>query len=267
MCPRGEVRRLARPWSLLLLALLNACAQEAGEPEMRAAPETRPEAGVENLPVLPREGARPVTPELLQQEETTSVVFKDLTLRGKRLHTRRCGPQDGLPVVLLHGAKDSAATWHELGTLALLGEAGMLAVAVDLPGYGQSEKVKLPPGRMLSAVLQALALERPVVVSPSLSGRLLYPMLQKNAPSLRGWVAVAPLGARAAARKLRRLRVPTLVVWGTKDSTVPLAEGRALAKAIPKAQTLFLQGAGHAAYREQTQAFHQGLLSFLLTLR
>lgn len=36
-------------------------------------------------------------------------------------------------VLLLHGAKYSAQTWQELGTLSLLADAGFRVAAVDLP--------------------------------------------------------------------------------------------------------------------------------------
>lgn len=36
-------------------------------------------------------------------------------------------------VLLLHGAKYSAQTWEDLGTLAVLADAGFRVAAVDLP--------------------------------------------------------------------------------------------------------------------------------------
>ncbi len=45
------------------------------------------------------------------------------------------------PVVLVHGlATSSARTWGETGWLDLLADAGRVAVPIDLPGHGASEK-------------------------------------------------------------------------------------------------------------------------------
>lgn len=51
------------------------------------------------------------------------------------------GPEDGLPVVLLHGIPASAELWR--GVLPLLAEAGYRAWAPDLPGFGET---RLPRG-------------------------------------------------------------------------------------------------------------------------
>lgn len=47
---------------------------------------------------------------------------------------------DGPPVVLLHGFADSADTWRR--ALDLLGRRGRRALALDLPGYGQADRLK-----------------------------------------------------------------------------------------------------------------------------
>lgn len=50
----------------------------------------------------------------------------------------------GPSVLLLHGASFQAATWEEVGTLALLQGRGLRAVAVDLPGHGRTDGLALP---------------------------------------------------------------------------------------------------------------------------
>jgi pimeloyl-ACP methyl ester carboxylesterase len=46
---------------------------------------------------------------------------------------------DGPPLVLLHGFADSADTWRS--TLDLLARQGRRALAVDLPGYGEADRL------------------------------------------------------------------------------------------------------------------------------
>ncbi|MFC7597129.1 alpha/beta fold hydrolase [Terrabacter sp. GCM10028922] len=59
---------------------------------------------------------------------------------------------------------------------------------------------------------------------------------------------LSPLGARSATRiradELRRLAVPTLMVWGYRDPVVPVREARAAAELIANARLEVLPG-GH----------------------
>lgn len=55
--------------------------------------------------------------------------------------------------------------------------------------------------------------------------------------------AIASAGDRT--RKLNRLRMPALVVHGTKDPLVHVSGGRATARAIPGAELLLIPGMGH----------------------
>ncbi|WP_066907731.1 alpha/beta fold hydrolase [Millisia brevis] len=65
---------------------------------------------------------------------------RDVRANGIKLHVVEAGPDDpDAPlIILLHGFADFWATWRL--QLPLLGAAGMRAVAVDLRGYGDSDK-------------------------------------------------------------------------------------------------------------------------------
>lgn len=71
------------------------------------------------------------------------------------------------------------------------------------------------------------------------------------------WQAIADLDH---AGRLDRVAVPTLVVSGSKDRSVPLSASVALAEAVPGARHFEMQGAGHLAPFEQPQVF-AGLVS------
>lgn len=70
-----------------------------------------------------------------------------------------------------------------------------------VPGYGDSplaEMVATAQGRaaFLDHVLQELGMRRPVLVSPSMSGRFALPFLLARGDQLAGFVPVAPVGTK-----------------------------------------------------------------------
>ncbi|XP_077846352.1 putative protein-lysine deacylase ABHD14B isoform X2 [Macaca mulatta] len=126
-----------------------------------------------------------------------------IQVQGQALFFREARPSSGqahFSVLLLHGIRFSSETWQNLGTLHRLAQAGYQAVAIDLPGLGHSKEAAAPvpigelaPGSFLAAVVDALELGPPVVISPSLSGMYSLPFLTAPGSQLRGYVPVAPI--------------------------------------------------------------------------
>ncbi len=185
----------------------------------------------------------------------------ELRLNGSPIHFLEAGR--GPTVLLLHGARFSAQTWRELGTLELLAREGYRALAVDLPGFGESEASEAPPDRFLASVLP-LVTDRPVVVvSPSMSGRFSFPLLSRRPSYVAAFVAIAPAGISEHVEKVRGSAIASLVLWGENDEIVLPKQSRALAEALPNSRRASLEDAGHACYLDQPQAFHKELLLFL----
>ncbi|XP_067907438.1 protein ABHD14A isoform X2 [Heterodontus francisci] len=107
--------------------------------------------------------------------------------------------QPSLEVLLLHGQAFNSKTWEGLGTLNLLAQQGYRAVAVDLPGFGntphmETGKVDKDRADFLLAFLNSVGLQTPVLVSPSMSGRFSIPFLMFQNQRLKGFIPIAPVG-------------------------------------------------------------------------
>lgn len=64
-------------------------------------------------------------------------------------------------------------------------------------------------------------------------------------------------------KRLGDIRVPTLVVTGEEDTTIPPAIQRRLVEGIPGAQQVVIPQAGHAVIADSPDEFNRALLSFL----
>lgn len=73
-----------------------------------------------------------------------------------------------------------------------------------------------------------------------------------------------PLPDRGLARRLRRIKAPTLVVWGEKDKLAPSRYADDFVGKIPDARAEFISDAGHMAPYERTEQF-VGLVSDFLS--
>jgi pimeloyl-ACP methyl ester carboxylesterase len=62
---------------------------------------------------------------------------------------------------------------------------------------------------------------------------------------------------------LPRIDVPTLLVWGDRDSLVPLEHGRQMRAVIPGSRLVVLPGAAHNAMVDRPAEFNRAVLRFL----
>jgi pimeloyl-ACP methyl ester carboxylesterase len=64
---------------------------------------------------------------------------------------------------------------------------------------------------------------------------------------------------------LPRVRASTLLVWGSRDASVPLQHARTMEERIPDAGLVIFEGAGHFPYLDQQERFCRVARSFLTT--
>lgn len=127
---------------------------------------------------------------------------------GLRLHVREWGRKGGRPVLFVHGWSQCHLFWSRQCESALADEFRL--VALDLRGHGMSEAPReAEPYREarlwaddVEAVIEALGLERPVLVGHSYGGVVISDYLRVHGPLSVGAVdfvgAITHLGPEAA---------------------------------------------------------------------
>lgn len=193
----------------------------------------------------------------------TNINSQYLNLKNARIHYLEKGQKNSVSVLLLHGASFTAQTWQEIGTIELLTREGYRAVAVDIPGYGRSQRISVSSLDFLVELLNILNLNMPILVSPSMSGAYSLPFVISHSDKLAGLVAISPVGIERFQDELKGIKLPTLAMWGSNDRIVSVAQADLLVKLMPNSQKVILNDAGHACYMRETEEFHQHLIKFV----
>ena len=113
------------------------------------------------------------------------------------MHVLACGPEDGTPVVFLHGNFSAATYWEEI-MLAL--PEGFRAIAPDLRGYGWTEDKLVDATRGmrdwsddLDTLFAALGIEKAHLVGWSLGGGVIYRFLIDRPDRVLSVTLVSPV--------------------------------------------------------------------------
>lgn len=236
------------------------------------------------------------------------------TVNGIHIHYWVRGPENGTPVVLVHGLGGSSLDWHNLEPYIVA--AGFRVYMPDLPGYGRSDKPKdfsysiadeanavvgfmnavglnqvdLGGHSMGGWIVQRIAFEHPDRVAklmifdsagladrPTWNTALFTPttpaelsqldaLLMPHPPQVPAFIARdylrlarndawiihramdAMLSGQAVTNtELPHLKMPVLIVWGSEDHIIPVADGEEMHRLIPQSQLDVVQGCGHLA--------------------
>lgn len=175
------------------------------------------------------------------------------------------GDPDGV-VLFLHGASYTSDVWVRTGAIERVNAAGFAAVAVDLPGYGDTDG-PIPDdkkGQFLTDLVDAVRIDdKPVtIVSPSMSGEFTFAMLNaENAPD--AIMFVAPVRGNTYQRIDEVADTRVLAVVGENDAAFAGDQNERLAEQFDDGQTLTIKNAGHAAYEDQPSVFNDALEEFI----
>ncbi|GFR76658.1 abhydrolase domain-containing protein 14A-like protein [Elysia marginata] len=144
---------------------------------------------------------------LVKKEEKVNVSFSGQTVEVYTIQVTNTTSKlyaegRALSVLFLHSGRFTSQMWIATGTLNLIANQGHRAVAIDLPGKGQT------PGpidralyaEFMEALVKKLDLKRVVFVSPSSSGRYTLPYLFNDVETSQeraaGFVPIAPGGTQ-----------------------------------------------------------------------
>ncbi len=72
-----------------------------------------------------------------------------------------------------------------------------------------------------------------------------------------------PIPDRGLNKRIHRLTMPTLLVWGESDSMVPPEYGRAFQRLLPDSTLKVIENCGHFPHQEQPAQFLEATLGFL----
>ncbi len=201
-----------------------------------------------------------------KEKNMAGVIDEKMTAGPCVIHYLETGETDGIDIVLLHGMKFKAQTWKDLGTLDVLADAGFHSLAVDLPGFGDSVTCESSPDQVLVDFLAAKKLSKPVLIGPSMGGRVALEFCLDHPDLVGGLVLIGAIGVEENKGRLPRIEIPTLIVWGGKDAISPIDNACLLHEKIVGSRSFVIDGAPHPCYLEQPEIWHQKLVIFLESL-
>ncbi len=169
----------------------------------------------------------------------------------------------GKSILLLHGMSFQAETWRSLGTLDKLADEGYDVTAADMPGFGLTKKCGMGPDDVLVKLIEAEGLNKPVLVGPSMGGRISLSFALDHPDLVGGLVLIGCVRIEDDADRLHTIKVPTFIVWGDRDPIAPLSNAHVLNREIKGSKLLIMENAKHACYLEQPELWHRELLGFL----
>lgn len=143
-----------------------------------------------------------------------------ITVAGTRTYIREAGPTTGPAVVLVHGFGASTFSWRE--TIPALAEAGFRVLALDLRGFGLSDKIfeadytHAAQADFVMQVMSAAGLERATLVGHSMGGNVIAHAALRHPQRVDALVFVAGAvvtGTPPAFAPTMLLNVPPVRQW------------------------------------------------------
>lgn len=160
-----------------------------------------------------------------------------------KIHAQVAGT--GEAVVLIHGYSpqlNSWRTWHK--NIEALAQHHRV-YALDLLGYGESDKPQPHPdvsveARALGELLDAEKIARTALIGLSWGGAIAQRLAARAPTRVSKLVLVDSASDTASLEVLRTHPIPTLITWDEDDVVIPVARAHTLARALPHARLRLL---------------------------
>lgn len=173
---------------------------------------------------------------------------------------------DALGLTGLNLVGQSLGGWIAAELASLCGHHLRRLVLVDAAGLRRPDEQRidmfaLPPDQLVRTIYHDPALaERVLAVEPT-PAMIRVQVRNRNMTARLGWNPY--LSNPALRARLRRIGVPTLVVWGAQDRLIPPSHAYAYAEGIPGARVALIEGCGHVPATEQPGEFARVVGDFL----
>ncbi len=172
-------------------------------------------------------------PLILDEITRAALPGEFVRLSGGVTHYQMAGPEDGQPVILIHGFSTPLYIWDR--NFDALAEAGFRVVRYDLLGRGYSDRppVEYHPDlfdRQLLDLIDALGFEAPDLVGLSMGGAIAVTFADRHPDRLRRLVLIDPAGFPLKAP----LAALLLFLPAVGELVMALAGNRVLLAGLPR---------------------------------
>lgn len=178
--------------------------------------------------------------DLIEALDLTDLIVVGVSLGGwiaAEMAVKSCARLSRLVLANPVGIKISDRQTRDIADIFALTDEQFAELAYFDPAVGKSDYKAMP-----EAQVRAVARNREATARYGWSPYLHNPKLKP---------------------RLARIRVPTLLIWGTADRILSPPYGHAYAAAIPGARLAPIERAGHFPHIEQPEAFARAILAFL----
>ncbi|BCU66638.1 2-hydroxy-6-oxo-6-phenylhexa-2,4-dienoate hydrolase [Sulfolobales archaeon HS-7] len=167
-------------------------------------------------------------------------------------------------VILFHGARFTADTWSQVGTLEAIANAGFRAVAVDFPGFGKSKGNYASLNQFVEEFVRMF--NKPVLLGASMGGEQALSFSVNHPDLISGLILVGAVSVANYSKELNKIKdIPILLIWGKRDTVSPIENARLIQGVIPHAILVHV-GEQHACYLDDPKGFNEEVRKFLTNL-
>jgi pimeloyl-ACP methyl ester carboxylesterase len=144
-----------------------------------------------------------------------------------------------------------------LASLTLVGAVGITTGGINANGEAIPDTFRMPDDENLRRYYAdpERAARRAADLARALADPAVMAVVAKNRATVTSLAYRPRFHNPGLAKWLHRIDVPTLLIWGEADRIVPPSFGEAYRALIPGSRLVVLQGAGHAPFDEQKDAF------------